>query len=587
MKRFARLYRALDQTTSTNEKVAALRAYFVEAPTEDAAWGLMCLAGKRLKRTISVNVLRDAVIRETGLPAWMLGECYDAVGDWSETMSLLLPAPGSNPDLPLHTIFEEFIVPMGARDAPAAMSLLRRAWELLPRDQLFLFHKLISGTFRVGAARGLVIRALAEAAGLDPDTIAHRLSGSYTPTAHAYLALFAPRSQADAAHPYPFCLAHQLDAAPDSLGEARDWRAEWKWDGIRAQLIRRRNQTFLWSRGEGPIGPQFPEVTRIGDRLPNGTVLDGEVLAWQETTEGGRPLPFKSLQTRLGRKDLQPSLFDTTTVVYMSFDQLEQAGNDIRTQPFHARRTALEATVDATLTAHPDLPLLASSLLTHESWDDLAALRAHAASDRSSEGLMLKHRDSVYHVGRVRGDPALGSAGWWKWKVDPYTIDAVLLYAQPGSGRRAGLFTDYTFAVWHGDQLVPFAKAYSGLTDEEIRRVDAFVRRHTLDRRGPVRFLEPKLVFEIAFQEIHASTRHRSGVAVRFPRIARWREDKSPDQADTLDSLLRLASLDPRSAPIKAPSPPGEASRAKAAPRAPRLRRPDRGPPDPPPGLPG
>jgi DNA ligase-1 len=543
VKRFARLYRELDETTRTSDKVAALRGYFEQAPPEDAAWALMCLAGKRLKRTVSVHVLRDAVMLETSLPAWMLGECYDAVGDWSETMALLLPAPGTSPDLPLHSVFRDFIMPMGAMDAPGAVSLLRRAWRMLPSDQIFLFHKLISGTFRVGAARGLVVRALAEAADLDPDTIAHRLSGRYEPTPDAYRALLAPRSAEDATHPYPFCLAHQLDDAPDTLGDAREWLAEWKWDGIRAQLIRRAGRTSLWSRGEGAIGAQFPEIVRIGDALPDGTVLDGEVLAWLGSPGEGSPLPFNDLQTRLGRKDLQPSLFDTTIVLYMGFDQLKRDGCDIRTGPLHARRASIEATVRTLLEARPDLPLRVSPLLPHESWEELGRAREQASIDRASEGLMLKHRDSVYHVGRVRGDPAAGNAGWWKWKVDPFTVDAVLLYAQPGSGRRAGLYTDYTFAVWHGDQLVPFAKAYSGLTDEEIRRVDAFVRRHTLDRRGPVRFLEPRLVFEIAFQEIHLSARHRSGVAVRFPRIARWREDKTPDQADTLDTLLSLISL--------------------------------------------
>lgn len=582
MKRFARLYRALDETTRTNEKVVALRSYFEQAPPEDAAWALMCLAGKRLRRTIGVNVLRDAVLLETGLPAWMLGECYDVVGDWSETMSLLLPAPGAGPDLPLHTVFRDFIVPMGAMDAAGAMSLLRRAWGTLPRDQLFLFHKLISGTFRVGAARGLVVRALAEAAGLDPDTIAHRLAGRYEPTPDAYRALLAPRSAEDAAHPYPFCLAHQLDEAPGSLGDAREWFAEWKWDGIRAQLIRRAGRTSLWSRGEGAIGPQFPEIARIGDALPEGTVLDGEVIAWQGSPGDGSPLPFKALQTRLGRKDLQPSLFDTTIVLYMSFDQLERGGRDIRGEPIDARRATLEGTVQALLEARPDLPVRVSPLLPHGTWEDLGRAREQAAIDRASEGLMLKHRASMYHVGRVRGDAASGNAGWWKWKVDPYTVDAVLLYAQPGSGRRAGLYTDYTFAVWHGDQLVPFAKAYSGLTDEEIRRVDAFVRRHTLDRRGPVRFLEPRLVFEIAFQEIHPSTRHRSGVAVRFPRITRWREDKTPDQADTLETLLTLVAMDPRAGPLRAPTRPGAAPRARAAPRASPALRPDRERPGPP-----
>ncbi len=588
MKLFAALYKALDETTRTSGKVAALRAYFKQAPPEDAAWGLMCLVGKRPKRTISIGVLREAAQRETGLPGWMLAECYEAVGDWSETMTLLLPAPGLNPDIPLHRVFSEFIIPMGGSDARSAADLLRRAWEQLPREQLFIFHKLISGTFRVGVARGLVVRALAEAAGIDPDTMAHRLSGRYEPTAEAYRSLLSPHArEEDVGRPYPFCLAHQLDEAPEALGDAQQWCAEWKWDGIRAQLIRRAGRTFLWSRGEGDIAPQFPEVVRMGGLLPDGTVIDGEVLAWSSTDE--RPLPFKSLQTRLGRKDIQPSLFEETIVVYMAFDQLESAGRDVRETPFIERRALLERTLAPLMSTPEPLPLRLSELIAHDTWDDLAAARARAEEARTSEGLMLKHRASVYHVGRVRGDAASGNAGWWKWKVDPYTVDAVLMYAQPGSGRRAGLFTDYTFGVWEGDQLVPFAKAYSGLTDQEVRRGDAFIRRHTLERHGPVRVLEPRLVFEIAFQEIHPSTRHRSGVAVRFPRIARWREDKQPDQADTLESLRRLLAMDPRSAPFtpQARTLPRAASAAENGPpprpNSPRDREPD-APPAPPRG---
>ncbi len=561
MKRFAALYQQLDQTTRTSEKVEALRRYFAEAPPRDAAWGLMCLSGKRLLRTISIKVLRASAVDVSGVPGWLLGECYDAVGDLSETLALLLPAPGHDPDIPLHRVFEELIVPMGQSQAADAAALLRRAWDLLPRDQLFVFHKLISGTFRVGVARGLVVRALAEAAGLEPDTVAHRLSGPFEPTEAAYRAMMSARTlQDDLGHPYPFCLAHQLEVDPRTLGEAHDWLAEWKWDGIRAQLIRRGGKTFLWSRGEGVIGGQFPEIARMGDSLPDGTVVDGEVLAWHITPAGEKPLPFHRLQTRLGRKNLQPSLFDQTIVVFMAFDQIEHERRDLRSTAFEERRALLERTVQ-TLRAAPnsqgdnasdgDAPIRASPLVSHATWDDLAAARAAAAESRESEGLMLKHRRSVYHVGRQRGNAATGDAGWWKWKVDPYTIDAVLVYAHPGSGRRAGLFTDYTFAVWDRGELVPFAKAYSGLTDEEIIKVDAYIRRHTLDRRGPVRFVKPELVFEIAFQEIHPSTRHRSGVAVRFPRIARWRTDKAAADADHLATLNKLIALDDSSVPIK------------------------------------
>jgi DNA ligase-1 len=545
MRRFTDLYSQLDQTTRTLEKVAALREYFATTPPNDAAWALMILSGRRLLRTISFPILRDAACRVSGFAPWMLEECYSAVGDLSETISLLLPGGPADADLPLSRVYEEFIVPMGRSDAVAAAALLERAWSLLPQDQLFIFHKLISGTFRVGVQRRLLVRALAEVAGLDVETMAHRLTGDFAPTPESYAALLSTQPQAqDIARPYPFCLAHQLDLAPETLGDPREWLAEWKWDGIRAQLIRRGGRTFLWSRGEESISAQFPELTRLGDHLSDGTVLDGEVLAWRTTPVDG-PLPFKSLQTRLGRKDLQPGLFDSTTVMFMAFDLLESEGRDIRQSPLEDRRRTL-AQIAGTLEAQ-QLPLLLSQQFPADTWDALAKARADAANIPAAEGLMLKHRRSIYHVGRLRGNPHEGAAGWWKWKLDPYSVDAVLIYAQPGSGRRAGLFTDYTFGVWDGESLVPFAKAYSGLTDQELHEVDAFIRRNTLDRRGPVRFVKPELVMEIAFQEIHESQRHRAGVAVRFPRILRWRHDKKPKDADTIQRLRDLlAATDAR-----------------------------------------
>jgi ATP-dependent DNA ligase len=552
MRRFTRLYLELDQTTRTSEKLGALRSYFRDAPAKDAAWALMILTGRRLLRTISFPVLRDAACEVSGFQPWMLEECYGAVGDLSETIALLLPGAPADTDTPLSEVFERVILPMGRSDPPAASALLKQAWGSLPSDQLFIFHKLISGTFRVGVQKRLVVRALAEVAGIDAAVMAHRLTGDFEPTVESYTAILSPRAQPDdVSRPYPFCLAHQLDLAPETLGDPADWRSEWKWDGIRAQLIRRAGRTFLWSRGEEPIAAQFPEIAAVGEALEEGTVLDGEVLAWRTAPTGEGPLRFKSLQTRLGRKDLQPSLFDRTTVMFMAFDLLEFKGQDIRERPLDERRELLER-IARPLMATRHIRL--SDRFTAASWAEFARARARASTVPAAEGLMLKHRHSVYHVGRARGDAAKGAAGWWKWKLDPYSVDAVLLYAQPGSGRRAGLFTDYTFAVWDGPTLVPFAKAYSGLTDHELHEVDAFIRSHTLDRRGPVRFVEPTLVFEIAFQEIHPSTRHRSGVAVRFPRIARWRRDKRADQADHIEKLDELLSLDEAALP-KRPRP--------------------------------
>lgn len=549
------LYDRLDATTSRDDKLAALRDFFRQAPPDEAAWGLWLFVGNRLKRVITAGELRDAAAAASGLPGWLIDHCRDATGDGAETIALILPDPPV-PSIPsLAEIISGYITPMRRATVTQRAALLTQLWSRLPARHRFLFHKLISGTFRVGVSRGLAVRALAEIATIDPAVMEHRVMGDWQPTA-AFLADLLSSSSTGAtsspaaglAKPYPFCLAHQLDAPPDQvLGSASDWQAEWKWDGIRAQLIRRRaddhDVTLLWSRGEELLSDRFPEVLAAASSLPAGTVLDGEILAW----EGERPLPFADLQTRITKKQQESLLFHDVPVIFLAYDILEHDGADIRAKPTSERRKLLES-IFADLHKDPAAPLQQSPILPATSWPDLAAFRATSRS-RGVEGLMLKHLASPYGVGRHK-DLTSDSAtprGWWKWKIDPYTVDAVLIYAQRGSGRRAGVFTDYTFAVWDGQvsgsgKLVAVAKAYSGLTDEEINEVDAFIRANTLPLAGPaiVRAVEPKLVFEIAFEGIAPSTRHKSGVALRFPRIARWRRDKQDVEADTLTSLRAL-----------------------------------------------
>ncbi len=525
MKRFTELYAALDRTTRTTEKVAALRDYFAEAPPEDAAWALAFLTGRRFRRPISSKTLRAWAAEAAGLPAWLVDESYAAVGDLSETLALLLPEPEDAVDLPLHRIVAERVEPL--RDLPDAERRARveQTWRELARDERYLWHKLVLGGFRVGAATKLVTRALAEAADVEPAVMAHRLIGQWTPTATQFEAFIAPAHESDdPVRPYPFALASPLEAEPASLGPIDDWRFEWKWDGVRAQLIRRAGRTVVWSRGEELITDTFPELRGVGDLLPDGVVLDGEILAWDDDA----PLSFHDLQRRLGRRNVEPMLFADTPIVFQAFDLLERDGEDWRERGFDERRAALEQIV---LDAADDA-LRLSTRLTPASWDD-AAVRQRDARRMRTEGLMIKRASSTYHVGRVRGD-------WWKWKVDPYTIDAVLINALPGSGRRASLYTDYTFAVWDGDELTPIARAYSGLTDAEIREVDQYVRTATVSRHGPVRVVRPERVFELAFEGVQTSPRHRSGVALRFPRIHRARPDKSAREADTIDALRSL-----------------------------------------------
>jgi DNA ligase-1 len=532
MRRFADLYDALDRTTSTNAKTAALAAYFREAPAADAAWATFFLTGRRLKRLVPSAALWTWTQELTALPDWLLRECYSGAGDFAEVIALVLDtvaAADAEPDLPLAAWVERRILPLQSTDLAGQRDEVTRWWLGLPRGQRFVLNKLLTGEFRVGVAQTLVIRALAEAIGIEPTIVAARLMGDWTPSADWFATISAPAlsgmadtpATIDPSQPYPFYLASPLEDAPDTLGDRAGWLVEWKWDGIRAQLIRRRGQVWLWSRGEDLITNRFPEIAAAATHLPDGTVLDGEVLAFKD----GRPMPFSALQHRIGRQRQVAQVMRTVPVVLVVYDILEREGADIRQEPLSARRTSLVDLVGAGV-------LRLSEEVTASTWTDLAHLRLESR-DRGVEGFILKRRESTYGVGRRKG-------AWWKWKIDPLTVDAVLIYAQPGNGRRASLLTDYTFGVWHEGALVPVAKAYSGLSNAEIDELDAWIRRHTRERHGPVRAVEPVQVFELGFEAIAPSSRHRSGIAVRFPRMLRWRKDKPAAEADTLESLRRL-----------------------------------------------
>ena len=526
MKAFADLYTAVDETTKTNEKIAAMAGYFRSAPPEDVAWAVHFLIGRRPKRLIPTRDLVAWAIEEANIPDWLFGESYQAVGDLAETIALLLPPAQTTSGLALHEWVEQRLLPMRDWDDRARRDSMVEAWREMSDRQRFVWNKLITGEFRVGVSQNLVVRALAEASGVDAKALAHRLMGAWQPTADFGAQILAKTTaDTDVSRPYPFCLAYPLEGTVEDVGPVEEWQIEWKWDGIRSQLIRRHWKTFLWSRGEELITDRFPELAAAGALLPEGTVLDGEVLPWKE----GAPLPFTEMQRRIGRKELGPKILSEVPVVLMVFDLLEHEGEDARERPLEWRRAELERIVAA---AGTQSHLIASPLVAGSSWEELKRTRDEARS-RGVEGFMLKRLGSPYGVGRRRGD-------WWKWKINPYSVDAVLIYAQPGSGRRASLFTDYTFGVWDKGELVPFAKAYSGLTDDEIQQVDAFVRNNTLEKFGPVRRVKPELVFELAFEAIQRSPRHRSGIAVRFPRMARWRTDKKAEDADTIETVRAL-----------------------------------------------
>jgi len=525
---FARLYTTLDETTATGEKVAALAEYFRTAPPAEAAWAVHFLIGRRPKRLVSAPKLAAWASEAAGIPAWLFEESYAAVGDLAETITLLLTDTGGSDDRGLSYWVEQRLLPLRGQDEAVQREEMLRAWRELDRRERFVWNKLITGAFRVGVSGGLVERALSLATGVPEGAIAHRLTGGWEPTAEFFARLCAQDVRdTDMSRPYPFFLAYPLEAPVDGLGPASEWIAEWKWDGIRSQLIRRSGRTFLWSRGDELLNGRFPEVEEPAALLPEGTVIDGELLPWA----GDRPLPFAQLQRRIGRKTLTRKVLDEVPVALVAYDLLEQNGEDQRPLPLEERRRRLAELLAATATAGR---LALSPAVQADDWVALGVARERAR-ELGAEGLMLKRLSSGYGVGRRKGD-------WWKWKVEPYAVDAVLMYAQAGSGRRAGLFTDYTFGVWDGDRLVAFAKAYSGLTDAEIRKVDSFVRRNTVEKHGPVRVVRPELVFELAFEGIQPSSRHKSGLAVRFPRIARWRTDKRPEEADTLASVRSLLS---------------------------------------------
>jgi DNA ligase-1 len=526
MREFALLYDAIDSTTSTNAKVAAMVRYFSSAPRGDAAWAVFFLTGRRLKRLLQYALIHEWTMAATGVESWLIEECYAVVGDGAETAALVLDQLPTHPEepLPLARWVEDRILALREMTPAMQQEQVTSWWRTLDRLERFILLKLLTGEFRVGVSQTLVVRALARVASLEPPIVAARLMGEWTPTAAWFDSVIsAERTDDDRSRPYPFCLAAQLDFDVEELGDVARWQVEWKWDGIRAQLIRRGEAVHLWSRGEELITHRFPEIAAAATHLADGTVLDGEVLAFRD----GRPLPFSALQQRIGRQKQVAQMSRAVPVVFMTYDVLEEQGIDIRSLPQQERRARLER-----LLRSAGGVLRASPLLHAASWRELADQRSHSR-ELGVEGLMIKRLDSTYGVGRKRGE-------WWKWKIDPYSIDAVLIYAQPGSGKRASLLTDYTFGVWQDGALVPFAKAYSGLSNDEIAELDRWIRRHTVERFGPVRHVEPVQVFELGFEGIAESSRHKSGVAVRFPRMLRWRKDKRAEEADTLEAVRRL-----------------------------------------------
>ncbi len=528
MKAFADLIKTLDSTNKTTLKVNALTEYFRNAPPKDKVWTIAILSHRRPPRPVNTTLMREWASELSKIPLWLFEESYHIVGDLAETIALVIPPSEDSTEKSLNQFLQE-IIDLKPKTEEEKKEYLFENWLNLNYYERFVFTKLITGSFRIGVSQKLMTRALSKATDIDEDILAYKLMGNWEPSKITFNKLILEENEEDfLSKPYPFYLAYAIEDEPEDLGDVSKWSAEHKWDGIRSQVIIRNDELFVWSRGEELVTDKYPEFEAFVEAIPNGTVLDGEILPFPKGGIG----TFKDLQTRIGRKNVTKKLLEKTPVILKVYDILEWEGEDIRDTAFGKRREILESLYVEVRSE--DLPLHLSETIQFQNWEE-AALERENSREVKSEGLMLKRLDSPYLVGRKKGD-------WWKWKVDPLTIDAVLTYAMRGHGRRSNLFTDYTFGLWDEEkqELVTFAKAYSGLTDKEFRQLDAWIKKNTLERFGPVRSVTPHHVFEIAFEGIAESKRHKSGVATRFPRILRWRTDKKIEEANTLEDLKAL-----------------------------------------------
>lgn len=523
MRKFVALFDHIDQTQSTNEKVLHIKNYFASCSDEDGAWALFFLCGRHLKRFISSRMLLIWSFELIHLPSWLIEESYASVGDTAETISLLLPRKENEikSELSLSEWMEKNIKSLQILSLEEKQEKIISFWKEFTTKEIFISNKILTGSFRMGVSYLLTLKALGQAINVSRESLSQRLMGNWQPTGEFFKSLKFFNANNKYLDPYPFYLAYSFEGDLRSLGLPSDWFIEWKWDGIRAQAVIREEGAALWSRGNELISCQFPELIEAFKTIPLGTVLDGEILAYMND----RPLPFSELQQRLGRRNVSKAMIEKIPIVFMAYDILEYGEVDLRNKPLNQRRTLLQ-----NLTFAPHKIILSPQVLGLD-WSEILDLRLQAR-EKGTEGLMLKKIDSYYGIGRQKGY-------WWKYKVEPWTIDAVLMYAQAGTGIRANLFTDYTFGVWKNNELIPIAKAYSGLNQDEIHELDRWIRKNTEEKFGPVRKVKAFHAFEIGFEGIQLSKRHKSEVALRFPRILRWRKDKPIQECDTLESIKK------------------------------------------------
>jgi DNA ligase 1 len=527
MEEFARLFFQLDLTNKTNDKVSLIEAYFRKAPFDDQLVALALFSDRKPKRQVSGRQLSSWCVDLTAIPQWLFEESYQSVGDLAETISLLLPEPTTHSNESLFFWFK-YITNLGTLSIELKRECILSVWSQLKKSQAFVFNKMITGGFRIGVSQQIVIKALAKIYSLEPSELTHKLMGKWSPFETTFQKLILENIDANQlSKPYPFCLAQTVENDILTNLSPIESQIEWKWDGIRGQFIFRQGEVFVWSRGEELITDKFPELRENVKDFSLDFVLDGEILAFKE----GNPLPFQYLQTRIGRKNISSKMMKDVPVIFLAYDLLEYQRQDLRKRPLSERRKLLEKLI----TEINQPKLLISPIISFADIEELKELHKSSRQNKA-EGFMIKSLNSLYESGRKKGN-------WYKWKVEPLSIDGVLIYAQKGHGRRAGLYTDYTFAIWNEGKLVPFAKAYSGLTDEEIKKADDFIKKNTLEKFGPVRTVKPALVFEIGFEGIQPSPRHKSGIALRFPRILRWRMDKKIEDANTMEDLRTLLNV--------------------------------------------
>jgi len=526
MKAFAKLISNLEQTSKEAFKVTALAQYFSNATDEDKLWTLALFTGTRPKRVVDIKALKEFAEQVYTEGEWLFEASHQIVGDMAETIAYFLPKAKRNGN---HTLSEwiSMIRTIFNAERIDQRDAITKAWDTLRPEERFIFNKLITGGFRIDVSLKLLSKALAIVTGKDENLLAHKLNSDWHPDEVSFETLiFTENPEAEKSKPYPFHLAHTLESTVAELGDISNWQVERKWDGIRVQVIVRGNKISIWSRKGDILSSKVPELKPLAESMEDGTVLDGELICFKN----GKILPINNLRTRFGRRNNSKKQFEESPCVFMAYDILEFKGEDIRNKDLAERRKKLEKVILQYYDEHKII--LLSDIINNDNWESINSER-EKSREHQVTGLVLKNKKSIYGSSRVEGD-------WWKWPVDPLFIDAILLYAQAGEGGSSKMYREYSFALWHGEDLVTFAKAKSGLEDKELKELTSFVKKNTKEKFGPVRSVAAVQIFRLAFDSITASKRHKSGILLKNPRLIEWLRDKNIEDGNNLDDLKKM-----------------------------------------------